>query len=292
MRILTIGATGLLGRVLLKEWDSDEVIGTGSREADIRDPEQLRRLFERTRPASTVLAAAYTDVDGCEKDPRRAHEVNRLGAVNVACAARNGGSRLLFLSTDYVFDGSKTTPYDPDDPVCPLNVYGCSKAEAERGIREILPDCCIARTSWLFGATGKCFPNTILELAQSRKTLTVVDDQKGSPTFNRDLARAIVRLVRAGAQGTFHVTNSGTCSWYDFACELIRAAGLTDVQVDRISTNQFPRPARRPANAVLSPVGLEQHGVFMRPWPETLTDYFADRLSAAQIHKGAAISVK
>src|SRR5712692_5754150 len=247
MRILIIGATGLLGRVLLEQWDSDQVIGTGSREVDIRDPEQLQRLFERTLPECTVLVAAYTDVDGCEKDPLRAHDVNCRGAVNVARAARNTGSRLLFLSTDYVFDGSKTAPYEPGDPVCPINVYGCSKAEAERGVGEVLPDCCIARTSWLFGATGKCFPNTILELAQSRKTLTVVDDQKGSPTFNRDLARAIVRLVRAGAQGTFHVTNSGACTWYDFARELVRAAGLSDVRVDPVSTNQFPRPARRPA---------------------------------------------
>jgi dTDP-4-dehydrorhamnose reductase len=279
MRVLVIGATGLLGKVLLQQLDrdNDEVTGTSSRDADVRDPAQLRRLFERCRPEWTILAAAYTDVDGCEKDPERAHQVNCVGAVNVARVARERRSKLLFLSTDYVFDGKKNAPYEPEDATNPLNVYGRSKAEAEKGIREIVPDCCIVRTSWLFGANGKCFPNTILELAQSRDTLTVVAEQTGCPTFNQDLAGAIIKLVRANGQGIVHVTNRGTCTWYEFAGEILRAAGRTDVDVSPARTEDVPRPARRPVYSVLSGIRLERFGVRMRPWQETLGDYFADR---------------
>ena len=147
MRVLLIGATGLLGTVLQEEWGGDSVTGVGSRDVDIRDESQVRRLFERTRPEWTVLAAAYADVDGCERDPQRAHDVNCIGAMNVARAARDVQSKLFFVSTDYVFDGSKGTPYEPEDPVCSINVYGRSKADAEKGMREILPKCCTLRTS-------------------------------------------------------------------------------------------------------------------------------------------------
>src|SRR5437660_871114 len=146
MRILIIGASGLLGKALVEQWKSDQVAGVGSRDADIREPDALRRLFDRVRPHYTVLSASYTDVDGCERDPRRADEVNRTGAIHVAEAARTTGSRFMFLSTDYVFDGAKTSPYEPEDATGPINVYGRSKAEAERDIRAVLPDCCILRT--------------------------------------------------------------------------------------------------------------------------------------------------
>jgi dTDP-4-dehydrorhamnose reductase len=277
MRVLVIGATGLLGKVLLEEWQGDEVTGAGSRDADIREPGQLRFLFDRCRPEWTVLAAAYADVDGCEKDPERAHQVNCVGAVNVARAAHKARSKLLFLSTDYVFDGTKNAAYEPGDAVHPLNIYGRSKAEAETGIRKIVPDCCIVRTSWLFGAQGKCFPNTILELAKTRDHLSVVADQTGCPTFNRDLAGAIIKLVRANAHGTVHVTNRGACSWYEFAREILRAAGQGSVVVSPAGTENVPRPATRPRYSVLSSTGLEKFGVRLRPWQEALTDYCAER---------------
>jgi dTDP-4-dehydrorhamnose reductase len=272
-----MGASGLLGRVLLEEWHSDEVFGVSSQDGDLRSPQEMQRLLRRYEPACTVLAAAYTDVDGCEKDPERAHEVNCLGAENVALAARSAGSRLVFLSTDYVFDGSKTTPYTPSDRVSPINVYGRAKAEAEQRIREILPECCIVRTSWLFGAVGRCFPNSILELAQARKNLSVVDDQRGCPTWNRDLARAIIQLVRLGARGIVHVTNLGDCTWYEFSKALVRAAGLNDVNIAPVTTAEFPRPARRPAYSVLSTAGLEAHGIHVRPWQDTLALYEDER---------------
>ncbi|HMF91678.1 MAG TPA: dTDP-4-dehydrorhamnose reductase [Candidatus Angelobacter sp.] len=277
MRVLVIGATGLLGKVLLEQWDGDELTGAGSRDADVRHPEELKRLFARCRPEWTVLAAAYTDVDGCEKDPERAHQVNSIGAVNVAREARETQSKLLFLSTDYVFDGKKNTPYEPEDAIDPLNVYGRSKAEAEKQICAIVPDCCIVRTSWLFGVHGRCFPNTILELAQTRNHLNVVADQTGCPTFNRDLAGAIIQLVRANAQGIVYVTNRGACSWYEFACEILGAAGRSDVTVSSSRTEDVPRPATRPKYSVLSGAGLEKFGLRMRPWQEALRDYCAER---------------
>lgn len=277
MRALVIGASGLLGRVLLEEWHSDEVAGVSSRDGDLRSHHDMQRLLARYAPACTVLAAAYTDVDGCEKDPQRAHEVNCLGAANVALAARDCGSRLVFLSTDYVFDGSKTTPYTPEDRVSPINVYGRTKAEAEQRIREILPECSIVRTSWLFGAVGRCFPNTIIELAQTRKNLSVVDDQRGCPTWNRDLARAIIQLARLGLSGIVHATNRGDCTWYEFSQALVRAAALKGVSITPVTTAEFPRPARRPAYSVLSTAGLEEHGIEMRPWRDTLAHYEDER---------------
>jgi dTDP-4-dehydrorhamnose reductase len=283
MRVLLIGATGLLGSALQQEWDGDELIGVGSRDADIRDESQVRQLLKRTRPEWTVLAAAYTDVDGCERDPQRAHDMNCVGAMNVARAARDARSKLLYVSTDYVFDGSKGAPCEPNDPVCPINVYGRSKADAEKDLREILPDCCILRTSWLFGANGRCFPNTILARAQSEKKLRVVADQIGRPTYNRDLARVIVRLVRAGAREILHAANEGACSWFDFACAVLRTAGLSDVTVEAVRTEDMPRPARRPKYSVLSTKNLEPYGLRMRYWQDTLADYFADRLKTSSV---------
>jgi len=285
MRVLLIGATGLLGSALQQEWDGDELIGVGSRDADIRDESQVRQLLKRTRPEWTVLAAAYTDVDGCERDPQRAHDMNCVGAMNVARVARDARSKLLYVSTDYVFDGSKGAPYEPNDPVRPINVYGRSKADAEKGLREILPDCCILRTSWLFGANGKCFPNTILALAQNQKQLRVVADQIGRPTYNRDLARVIVRLVRAGAGEILHAANDEACSWFDFACAVLRTAGLSDVTVEAVRTEDMPRPARRPKYSVLSTTNLEPYGLRMRPWQDTLADYFADRLKTSRFSR-------
>ena len=155
MRVLLFGSSGLLGKALMREWDEDAVTGLGSRDADIRDAERIRKVTHEARPEWIVLSAAYTDVDGCESNTELAFAVNRDGAVNVAAAAKEVGSRLLFLSSDYVFDGKKTTPYETNDPRNPQSVYGRTKAEAETQLLALLPDCCIVRTSWLFGAGGK-----------------------------------------------------------------------------------------------------------------------------------------
>ncbi len=277
MKVLVFGASGLLGRAVVDEWGSDEAIPATSKDADIRDASQVRRLVSQSRPDWTILAAGYTDVDGCERNPTLAHEVNCRGAENAAGAAREFGSRMMLLSSDYVFDGAKSEPYEVGDPVRPLGRYGRSKAAAEAAVRDILPDCCIVRTSWLFGAPGRCFPNTILELAAERKKLAVVSDQRGSPTFNRDLARAIVRLVQAGAKGMIHAANGGDCSWFEFAQEIVRSAGLTDIEVLPISTREANRPAPRPPYSVLSCTSLAGCGIRMRPWQEALQAYLHER---------------
>ncbi len=217
MKVTIFGATGLLGKALMREWREDRVTGLSSKDADVRDPRQVKDAVEGTHPDWIVLAAAYTDVDGCETNRERAFAVNRDGAANVARAAKEHGSRLLFLSTDYVFDGSKITPYEVGDPRAPQSVYGRSKAEAEMRLENILPNCCIVRTSWLFGVGGKCFPDTILKLASTRAQIDVVNDQLGSPTYAIDLARAIIQLCRKGANAVVHVTNRGECTWFDFA---------------------------------------------------------------------------
>ena len=272
MRVTIFGATGLLGRALVREWKSDEVIGLGSKDADIRDPQQVLAAVRHTQPEWIVLAAAYADVDGCESNRELAFEVNCAGAVNVAQAAKTCTSRLLFLSTDYVFDGLSTTPYETGHPRAPQSVYGKSKAEAEEQLIRILPNCCIVRTSWLFGGGGKCFPDTILSIAATRPEIDVVDDQRGCPTHAPDLARAIIQLCRKQAAGIVHVTNAGDCSWFEFAREIIRDAGLHTV-VRPTTSEKFVRPAKRPKYSVLSGKSRESYGIEMPSWKEALQDY-------------------
>jgi dTDP-4-dehydrorhamnose reductase len=276
MRVTIFGATGLLGKALMREWKEDEVTGFGSGDGDIRNAEQVLHLVQRSRPDWIVLAAAYTDVDGCETNRDLAFNVNCRGAINVAQVAKQQGARLLLLSTDYVFDGTKSTPYATGDPRSPHTVYGQSKAEAEAQLERILPQCCIARTSWLFGTGGKCFPDTILKLAATRPQLEVVGDQRGSPTYSVDLARALIRLCRQEASGVVHVTNRGECSWYEFAREIIARAGLGTV-VRETTSYKFVRPAERPKYSVLSPESLENRGIEMPGWPDALGRYLAER---------------
>jgi dTDP-4-dehydrorhamnose reductase len=276
MRVTIFGASGLLGKALMHEWSGDEVTGLGSRDADIRDARRVQEVVQETRPESIVLAAAYTDVDGCESNQKLAFAVNRDGAMNVATAAKEVGARLVFLSSDYVFDGTKTTPYETGDVRNPQSVYGCTKAEAEMRLLELMPDCCVVRTSWLFGIGGKCFPDTILRLAASRPTLDVVNDQRGSPTYAVDLARAIVQLCRNNASGIVHVTNAGDCSWFEFAEEIVRSAELTTT-VRPVSSQQMARPAPRPAYSVLSPARLQALGIKMPSWHDALRRYLEQR---------------
>jgi dTDP-4-dehydrorhamnose reductase len=272
MKVMILGATGLLGQALMREWSGDEVTGLSSRDVDIRDAQQVQRVLDNARPDWIVLAAAYADVDGCESHQDLAFAVNRDGALNVAKAARQTGGKLIFLSSDYVFDGKKTSPYEVDDSRNPQSVYGRSKAEAELSLLEVLPECCIARTSWLFGRGGKCFPDTILKLAATRPALDVVNDQHGSPTYTVDLARAIVELCCKGASGIVHVTNAGECTWFEFAREIVRGAGLA-TEVRPVSSQQMARPAPRPAYSVLSPASLQRYGIAMPDWHDALQRY-------------------
>ncbi len=266
----------MLGKALMRQWTEDKVTGLGSAQADIRVADQVETAIAHTKPEWIVLAAAYTDVDGCEVNPTLASAVNTKGAVNVAKAAAGVGSKLLFVSTDYVFDGREKSPYETSDPRNPINVYGRTKAEAEEKIATILPECCIVRTSWLFGPGGKCFPDTILKLASSRPEIEVVNDQRGCPTYAFDLAEAIIKLCKSEAKGIIHCTNRGECSWFDFASEIIRQSESKTV-VRPTTSDRFVRPAERPRYSVLSFASLAEYGIEMRSWQETLHDYLRER---------------
>ncbi len=276
MRVTLFGASGLLGQDLVQELaqelKAEQSTALSSKDADLRDRKRVREVVRDSRPDWILLSAAYTDVDGCESNRDLAFAVNCDGAVNVAEAAREAGSRLMFLSTDYVFDGSKGSPYQTSDARKPTSVYGESKARAEERLLDILPKVCIVRTSWLFGHGGKCFPATILKLASTRPEISVVNDQRGSPTFTRDLASALVQLCRASARGIVHVTNAGDCTWYEFAIEIVRESGLPTT-VKPVTTAEFPRPARRPAYSVLSPDSLHTYNVRMPEWQDALRRY-------------------
>src|SRR6202040_4456269 len=197
MRVLLIGDNGMLGKNIVQEWKDDELIPATSRDADIRNYEQVERLITATRPEWIVLTAAYTDVDGSERDPDAAFAVNGKGTENVADVAQKYGAKVLYTSTDYVFDGLGTLPYEPADPIAPINVYGESKARGEQAIQTTLRDWCILRTSWLFGASGSSFPEKILRAAETRPELTVVADQVGSPTSTRGIPATTRGLVHA-----------------------------------------------------------------------------------------------
>lgn len=283
MRILIIGSSGLLGSDLVEEWTEDTILSATSREADIRDPEQVRGLVCKARPDWIILAAGYTDVDGSERHADLAFALNRDGARNVSVVARELGAKLCYLSTDYVFDGATNRPYEPEDPVHPLSVYGASKAAGEQAVQENAGHWLIARTSWLFGAARASFPEKILRAAESQPELKVVADQVGSPTYTRDLAAAIRKLVRADAHGILNVTNSGTCSWFEFAKEILKHAGRS-IPISPITSDQAGRPARRPAYSALSPKALAVYGIAMRGWQHALDDYLRDLRRQGKLH--------
>jgi dTDP-4-dehydrorhamnose reductase len=277
MRVLVLGARGMLGADLLAEWQSDDLIPAGSAEADLREFSQIEKLVLNVRPDWIILSAAYTDVDGCERNPELAFAVNANGVENVARAAKSLAARVFLVSTDYVFDGKGTRPYETTDPIAPLNVYGASKAAGETALTNSKIHWCIGRTSWLFGIHGPSFPEKILRAGETRSELSVVNDQVGSPTYTRDLARAIRDLVLKDAHGIVHITNEGSCSWFDFACDILAQSGRKSVSVLPITSDQSARPALRPHYSVLSPASLHAFGIRTRPWQQALQSFLQER---------------
>ncbi len=280
MRIVVTGAKGQLGVELMRALAGDgEVLGVDLPELDITAaacPEQLAAL----RPDWIVHAAAATDVDRCEQEPDFAMTVNVRGTQQVAEACRRTGAGLLYLSTDYVFDGKKGTPYVEEDAPAPLGVYGRSKLEGERAVRRLAPRWAVVRTAWLYGRHGKNFVKAIQEKAKAGGPLRVVDDQVGSPTYAPDLAQAIAWLLARGLTGLFHVTNAGTCSWFEVAAAILRLTKQTHVPLLRLSTAELGRPAPRPAYSVLENAAWQRAGFpRLRPWPEALAAMLAGATS-------------
>lgn len=280
MRVLITGAWGQLGQELMRAYADCQVLGVGSVEMDVTRAEHTRRAIADWRPDLVVHSAAYTNVDGCEADPDRAFRVNALGARNVALGCQAAGAAMVFVSTDYVFDGRRVgVPLTEYDRVNPLSIYGQSKLAGEGYVRDHLDRFYIVRTSWLHGLHGRNFLRTILQNARAGKELAIVDDQVGSPTFAADLARGIRRLAETGQYGLYHLTNAGACSWYHLAKQALAVAvgrypELSRVPLRPISSEQLSRPAPRPAYSVLRNYNLELAGLpALRPYEAALHEF-------------------
>jgi dTDP-4-dehydrorhamnose reductase len=263
--IHVVGAGGMLGRDVVRAAGEGAVALTHA-ELDVTD---RTAVLDALRGATVVNCAAYTDVDGAESESERAHAINADGAHNVAEAAE----RVLYVSTDYVFDGGKREPYVESDATSPLQEYGHSKLAGERVTAEANDNHLVVRSSWLFGAGGRNFVDTMLTLARDRQELLVVDDQVGSPTFTGHLADALVALATADQRGLLHVTGSGSCSWYAFARAIFDRSGI-EADVRPCTTDEFPRPARRPANSILA---SERGAPALPAWQDGLDAYLGVR---------------
>jgi dTDP-4-dehydrorhamnose reductase len=275
MKVLVVGNRGMLGTDLMAVLGPVyDVYGVDLPELDITKPEQCMEKVKELRPDAILNAAAFTRVDACEASQEEAFLVNGHGAGYLAEAAASIGSRLVHYSTDYVFDGKKTEAYREEDPPNPQSVYGKSKLLGENLIREYCPNHMILRTSWLFGKNGANFIRTIVDLARNGKPLRVVNDQQGSPTYSLDLAVHTRMMLEANCRGTYHVTNSGSCTWYDLARNALVWAGIRGVAVTPVTSEEFQRPAPRPANSVLANSHLQRDGLPpMRPWPAAAREY-------------------
>jgi len=273
MRIFVTGATGQLGCEMPRAFSGHDIIPGSRPDFDLIDERSVRSAIEAAEPDLVVHAAAYTDVDGCERDPQRAYRANALGTRFVALAARAAGAALVAVSTDYVFDGTKGESYLEWDEPHPVSVYGRSKLAGEREALTLHDRCYVVRTSWVYSPRGRNFVKTMLRLAGERPTLTVVDDERGGPTLAADLADAIAKLVDRSVYGVYHFSNAGSCSRYDLAARTISLAGLS-AQVVPISTAEYlvryPLPAQRPANSTLQNLAGAALGIELPPWEDAL----------------------
>lgn len=280
MRLLITGAAGMLGTDVqaAAQAAGHESVALSRAELDIGDRDAVAAAVTRARPDAVLNCAAYTNVDGAEGDPDAAAAVNVTGAGYLAEAAVVAGAWLVHVSTDYVFDGTKGSPYLESDPTGPRSVYGSTKLLGERAIAIAAPQThTIVRSSWLFGTAGSCFPTTMLRLAAEHQTLTVVDDQVGCPTYTGHLAPALVELATATrVPGVMHLAASGDCSWYQFAVEIMRATG-SSAEVRPCTTEEFPRPAQRPAYSVLRSERPETP--VLPDWRDGLAAFLAARVA-------------
>jgi dTDP-4-dehydrorhamnose reductase len=278
--ILLLGANGLLGKVFVSEFHRRGIPAhcLGHADCDVTDPAQVSSVFARLTPDIAINCTAYTKVDLAEKEPDQAFALNATAVANLARSAAAHRTRLVHFSTDFVFDGKSARPYQPTDPTSPMRGYGHSKLRGETLLQEIdPPGWLIARTSWLYGTTGPCFPRTILDRARKAQPLKIVNDQIGSPTYAPDLAQATLDLLDKNATGLHHLTNTGHCSWFDFAQAIVAEFGI-NADISPTSTADFlqlrPDQARRPAFSVMADSELAGLlGRPMRPWREGLADF-------------------
>ncbi|WP_096156574.1 dTDP-4-dehydrorhamnose reductase [Bacillus sp. FJAT-45066] len=278
MKILVTGYTGQLGYdvVEIGKTQGHDMIGVGSRDLDITNESSVMAFVEDIKPEAIIHCAAYTAVDKAEDDKENAWAVNVLGTKYLAAAAKSADAKFIYISTDYVFDGSGNTPFKETDQPNPIGYYGQTKYEGEQLVQQIVDKWFVVRISWVFGRNGNNFVKTMLRLAETRQELNVVGDQYGSPTYTYDLAKVLLEMVQTDKYGIYHVSNEGYCNWAQFAEEIFAQSNL-DVRVNHITTEEYPTRAKRPKNSRMSKEKLVEKGFHPMPrWQESLSHYLQE----------------
>ena len=275
MKVFVTGVKGQLGFDVVEELKRRgmEAIGVDIDEMDITDAISVDKVITEANPDAVIHCAAYTAVDAAEENVELCRKVNADGPLNIAKTCKKLDIPMIQISTDYVFDGEGVRPWDPDDECSPLSVYGLTKYEGEQAVMNTLDKYFIVRIAWVFGINGKNFVKTMLNLGKTRDHLTVVNDQFGSPTYTYDLAKLLVDMVQTDKYGIYHATNEGICTWYEFACEIFRLAGM-NVKVDPVTSDNYPTKAKRPSNSRMSKEKLTENGFDKLPtWQSALERY-------------------
>ncbi|AET57595.1 spore coat polysaccharide biosynthesis protein spsK [Paenibacillus terrae HPL-003] len=289
MKVLVTGASGQLGKDVVKVFQEQghDVLGYDREQLDITDLEQAVEIVGQYQPDAVIHCAAYTAVDAAESDVDGAYQVNAAGTRNMVLAAEKVGAKLVYISTDYVFDGTAEHPYHEYDNTNPQSIYGKSKRAGEVLTQTLSSRYFIVRTSWVYGLYGNNFVKTMLKLGQEKPHLQVVDDQKGSPTYTVDLARFLAELVQTEKYGVYHASNSGFCTWYEFTQAILQDAAeilgaKITAKLEPCSTEQFPRPAARPRNSVMEHIAIRTNGLNdLRAWREGLQDFLKEYLASS-----------
>ena len=280
MRILVTGVKGQLGHDVVNEMKKRglDPVGVNLEEMDITDKEACVKVITEAKVDAVIHCAAYTAVDAAEDNVELCRKVNSQGTRNIAEVCRDLDIKMMYISTDYVFDGQGTRPWEPDDARNPLNVYGQTKYEGELAVEELVKKFFTVRIAWVFGVNGKNFIKTMLRIGKERGAASVVDDQIGSPTYTYDLARLLVDMIQTEKYGRYHATNEGLCSWYEFACEIFRQAGMDQVKVTPVHTSEYPASkAKRPMNSRMSKEKLTENGFERLPeWKNAVGRYLKE----------------
>lgn len=275
MQVLVTGVKGQLGYDVVNELEKrgHRAVGVDVEEMDITDAAKVEQVITEADVDTVIHCAAYTAVDAAEDNQEVCRRVNADGTRNIARVCKKLDLKMVYISTDYVFDGTGERPWEPDDEREPLNFYGQSKYEGELAVEELLEKYFIVRIAWVFGVNGKNFIKTMLKLSETHDKLTVVNDQNGSPTYTYDLARLLVDMAETEKYGRYHATNEGFCTWYEFAKEIFRQAGK-DVKVEPVTSAEYPSKAKRPANSRMSKEKLDEKGFERLPaWEDALARY-------------------
>ncbi len=279
MKVLVTGVKGQLGYDVMKELEKRGHVGIGTDvdNMDITNADEVRKVITEAAPDAVVHCAAYTAVDAAEENVDLCRRINAEGTANIANVCKESDCKMIYISTDYVFDGEGTHFRKPDDERHPLNVYGQTKYEGELAVETILEKYYIVRIAWVFGVNGKNFIKTMLNLGKTRDHLTVVCDQIGSPTYTFDLAKLLVDMAETDKYGRYHATNEGLCSWYEFACEIFKQAGFDHVTVSPVTADQYPAKAKRPSNSRMDKEKLTENGFDRLPtWQDALSRYLKE----------------